>query len=212
MAVISSYSTLLTEVANWLPRSDLTASIPGFVQNWEERFYRDPKNFGAWMEVGADSTIASSVVAVPSGYLGLKYAYVVGGPSARLDRVSLNQLYGTYPRGGGTGTPVWMAREGSDFVFGPEPDYAYDIHLVYWAKPTVMRSYTTGGADAAAHWIIVNAPDLPLYGALLESRPFLGDDARVLMWKDAYDLALDAYRRLQRDEDVSGAPLQEVLG
>lgn len=209
MAVVTSYSTLLTEIANWLPRSDLTASIPGFVQNWEERFYRQPKNFGRWMESTTDSTIASDVIAVPTGYLGLKYAYVVGAPSARLDRVSLNQLYGTYPRGGTDGTPVWISREGSNFVFGPTPDYAYDIHLVYWAKPTLLRSFA---ADAAAHWLVINAPDLVLYSALLEATPFMAGDDRVPMWTAAYDWALSDYRALQKEEDVSGSPMQEVLG
>src|SRR6185295_20011433 len=106
MAVITGYTSLQTAVADYLNNSTLTTFLPNFVQNWEERFYRDPKNFGRWMETSATSTIASSVVAVPDGYLGLKYAYVVGSPSARLDRVSINQLYGTYPRGGNTGTPV----------------------------------------------------------------------------------------------------------
>jgi len=208
MAVITSYTTLLTAVADFLPRSELTLFVPNWVQSWEERFYRNPKNFGRWMEVSADLTIASDVVAVPGAYLGLKYAYVVGAPSARLDRMSLNQLYGTYPRGGPDGTPVWISREASNFVFGPEPDFAYDIHIVYWAKPTVLRSFA---ADAAAHWIIVNAPDLALYGALIEASPFLGADARILTWGGLYETALADYRQLQREEDVSGSPIQEVL-
>jgi hypothetical protein len=208
VAVISSYSTLLTEVASWLNRSDLTAFLPGYVQNWEENFYRDPENFGRWMETSTDETIASSVVAVPSDYLGLKYAYVVGGPSARLDRVSLNQLLGTYPRGGVTGTPVWIGREGAEFLFGPEPDDTYDIHLVYYAKPTLMRSFA---ADAAAHWIIVNAPDLALFGALLQSAPFIGADPRIQTWGLGYEQAVTTYRALQREEDFSGAPVLEVL-
>lgn len=209
MAVIVSYSTLLTATADYLNRGELTSFIPNFVQQWEERFYRYPKNFGRWMEVSADPVISSSVVIVPAAYLGLKYAYVVGAPSARLDRMSINQLYGTFPRGGNTGVPEWIAREGANFVFGPLPDAAYTIHLLYWAKPTLMRSF---GSDAAAHWIIVNAPDLALYGALLEASPFLLNDDRVPLWNAAYELALDAYRELHTEEDESGSPVQEVLG
>lgn len=208
MAVITTYSTLLTAVAEYLARGDLTTFIPNFVQNWEERFYREPKNFGSWMESSLNSTIASSVIAVPSGYLGLKYAYVNGSPASRLDRVSLNQLYGTYPRGDRTGTPVWMARDTTNFVFGPAPDDDYTIKGVYWAKPTLMRSFA---ADAAAHWIIVNAPDLPLYGALMEAAPFLQNDKRIPMWQSFYANAENAYRQLHKEEDTSGSPIQEVL-
>lgn len=208
MAVITSYTTLNTAIADYLARSDLTTWIPNFVQNWETKFYREPKNFGSWMESALNLTIASSVIAVPTDYLGLKYAYVNGSPSSRLDRMSLNQLYGTYPRGGNTGTPVWMARDASNFVFGPEPDDDYTIKGTYWAKPVALRSFAS---DAAAHWIIVNAPDLVLYGALLEAQTFLMNDKRLQVWDGFYKQALANYRELFKAEDVSGSPVQEIL-
>lgn len=208
MAVITTYSSLLSAVADWLARSDLTTFTPNFVQNWEEKFFREPKNFGRWMEVSLSSAIASSVLAVPAAYLGLKHAYVSGSPSSRLDRVSLNQLYGRYPRGSDTGLPVWVSRDTTNFVFGPAPDSTYTIKGVYWAKQTLLRSFAS---DAAAHWIIVNAPDLALYGSLCESAPFLRADSRLGTWQALYSEALRAYRELNKEEDVSGSPIQEVL-
>lgn len=208
MAVITSYSTLLTAVADYLARGDLSTFTPNFVQNWEEKFLRQPKNFGRWMETSLSSAISSSVLAVPSAYLGLKYAYVDGSPASRLDRVSLNQLYGTYPRGGDSARPRWISRDTTNFVFGPIPDSNYTIKGVYWAKPTLLRSFAS---DAAAHWIIVNAPDLALYGALIEAEPFLKNDKRLPVWQGFYDTALMNYRDLHKEEDVSGSPVQEVL-
>jgi hypothetical protein len=209
MATITSYTTLQTEVANWLARGDLTSTIPGLIQNWEQDFYRDPRNFGRFMEADFAGTIASSVLAVPADYLALKYAYVNGSPASRLDRVSLNQLYGSYPRNSCTGIPRWIARDRENFVFGPAPDDGYDIAGVYYAKPVALSAYA---ADAAAHWLILNAPDLCLYGALLAATPFLQNDKRIPVWQDFYGRALDSYQRLNRDEDVSGSPIQEVLG
>lgn len=208
MAVVTSYSTLLTAVADWLARSDLTSFIPNFVQNWEEDFLRDPRNFGRWMEASLNVTIASSVAAVPADYLGLKYAYIDGSPSSALDRKSLNQLLGTYPRGGDTDLPVWISRGGSDFLFGPEPDSDYTVKGWYWAKPTAMRS---AASDAQTHWIIVNAPDLAIYGSLKAAEPFVKNDKRFALWDGMYSSCLASYRALQRDEDVSGSPSQEVL-
>jgi hypothetical protein len=208
MAVIASYSTLKTAVADFLSRSDLTSFVDNFIQNWEEKFYRQPKNFGRWMETSLSSAIASSVVAVPAAYLGLKYAYISGSPSSRLDRVSLNQLYGRYPRGDTTGLPVWISRDTTNFVFGPAPDSTYTVKGVYWAKPVLIRSFA---ADAAAHWLIVNAPDLVLYGSLMQAEPFIKNDKRVALWRDMHDTALKDYRDLHREEDQSGSPSQEVL-
>lgn len=208
MAIVSSYTTLLTAVSDWLARSDLTTFAPNFVQNWESKFFRNPKNFGSWMEVSLNGTIASSVLTVPSDYLGLKYAYVNGNPASRLDRVSLNQLYGRFPRGDSTGRPGWISRDTTNFVFGPAPDSNYTIKGVYWGKPTLMRSFAS---DAAAHWIIVNAPDLVLYGSLLHSAPFIKKDERLNTWTSLYNDALNDYRALFKEEDVSGSPVQEVL-
>jgi hypothetical protein len=179
VAVITTYSSLNTAVGDWLARSSASLDVPSFIQNWESKFYRNPKNWGRSMEASFAGTIASSVLAVPSDYLGLKYAYVNASPASRLDRASLNQLYGSYPRSSSTGRPRMIARDLENFVFGPAPDSDYAIAGVYYAKPTVMRSYA---ADAAAHWIIVNAPDLALYGSLLEASPFLRNDARIGVW------------------------------
>lgn len=208
MAIVTSYSTLLTAVQDYLNRSDLSSFAPNFVQNWEERFFRQPRNFGRWMEAALNDDISSGVIPLPTGYLGLKYAYLNASPSSKLDRVSLNQMYGTYPRGGETGRPRWIARDTTNFVFGAIPDSDYNVRGVYWAKPTLLRSFA---ADAAAHWIIVNAPDLALYGALLEASPFIVNDERVPLWKAAHDMALQDYRDLNNEEDVSGSPIQEVL-
>jgi hypothetical protein len=208
--VITSYSTLVTAVSDYLARSDLSTFAPLFVQNFEQRFFRQPKNFARWMEADFTGTIASSVLAVPSDYLDLKTAYVNGNPSSRLEIVSLEMLYGTYPRGSSTGIPFWISRDRTNFVFGPAPDSNYTIKGVYWAKPTPLRSYTTGGADAVAHYLIVNASDLCLYGALCEAESFLKNDSRVSLWKGLYNEALDDYRDLNTEEEAGNVGF-EVL-
>jgi hypothetical protein len=85
----------------------------------------------------------------------------------------------------------------------------YTIKGTYLAKPTRLRDFAS---DADAHWIIVNAPDLALYGALIEAQPFLQNDKRIPTWQSFYDTALNNYRELFREEDISGSPSQEVLG
>jgi hypothetical protein len=203
MAIVTSYSTLLTAVSDYLARSDLSTFTPNFVQNFEERFYRDSENWASWMESALSVSISSNVAAVPSDYLDLRIAYISGYQP--LKRVTLEQLYSRYPRGAGTsGIAKFIARNATNFEFGPE-GVSGTLAGTYLAKPTVLRSYTTGGADAAAHFLIVNAPDLLIYGALLEAEPFLKNDARLVTWKSAYDWALDSYRKRFVAEDYSGS-------
>jgi hypothetical protein len=202
LATITSYTTLQTEVASWLARSDLTAAIPGFIQNWEEDFLMDSEKWATWMENALSVALSSNVAAVPTSpqYLGLKIGYFSGYPP--LKRLTLEQLYARYPRGlGSAGVACFIARNGSNFEFGPETQSG-TLLGTYYGKPTVLRSFA---GDAAAHFLIVNAPQLCLYGSLLQAEPFLKDDERVVLWKAAYDLQVASYRKRFRDEAWSGS-------
>ena len=205
MAVITTYSTLQTAVGDYLARSDLTSFIPNFIQNWEERFYRNSQNWASWMESALNVAIASNVAAVPSDYLGLKIAYISGQTSAPLKRITLDQLYQRFPRSAGTGQAAYIARNGANFEFGPMPSSGTLVGT-YYAKPTNLRTDSDG-----INWLIANAPDLCLYGSMLEAQPFLMNDKRIPTWQAFYAAAEDAYRSQFTEEDYSGAPPHTVV-
>lgn len=197
MAIISGYTSLLTAVGDYLARDQLTSYLPNFVQNMEEKFYRDASNWARWMETDFSATVSSNVAALPSNYLDASSLYVSGYIAQPLKRISLDQLYARYPRSGDVGVPMYFSRSGSNLVFGPLATNGLVISGTYFAKPTALRVYA---ADAAAHWLIVNAPDILLYGSLLEAMPFLIDDSRVMLWKSMYDDAIRAYREMFTEE------------
>jgi hypothetical protein len=199
LATITDYSTLQTEVASWLARSDLTAAIPGFIQNWEEDFYRDPLNWTSWMESTLSVSISSSVAAVPSDYLGLKVAYISGQSSAPLKRISLEQLYSRYPRSISGGQAVFISRNGTNFEFGPQIDSG-TLAGTYYAKPDALRDDSNG-----INFLITDCPDLCLYGSLIAAEPYLRNDPRVSLWQAMYANALSSYRARFKEEDFSGA-------
>lgn len=209
MAVITNYTTLQTAVGDYLARSDLTTFIPNFIQNWEERFVRDSENWASWMESALSVVLSNSVAAVPSDYLGLRIAYFGGYPE--LKRISLEQLYERYPRGSinsSAGPSRFIARNGSNFEFGPA-SASGTLLGTYYAKPTNIRA---AASDAASHFLIVNCPDLCLYGSLLEAMPFIKDDARIPLWSAAFDMAVQSYRSRFIDEKWSGsAPFTVVM-
>jgi hypothetical protein len=206
MAVITNYTTLQQAVADYLARSDLTSFIPNFCQNWEERFFRDPKNYGPWMETAYSQNTSNGVIAVPNDFLAWKVVYA-GSGARELDPVPLSQLYLKYPRGVVTGPPRWIARNAGNFEFGPQPDSAYAIAGTYYAKPTLIRSDSDG-----VNWLVTNAPDLMLYGALLEAEPFLKNDARATVWLEFYKEALRTYQAYITETSLSGRPLRAVVG
>lgn len=200
MALITNYTTLQTAVADYLARDNLTTFIPNFVQNWEERFYREPLNWASWMEAALSVTVASSVAAVPATYLGLKIAYVSGLKAPPLKRISLEQLYERYPRDSSSGTARYIARNGANFEFGPIPENGTVIAGTYYSKPTNLRTDSDG-----INFLITDCPDLCLYGSLLEAEPFIKNDKRLAVWGQMYSVALEAYRDRFRSEDYSGS-------
>lgn len=199
MAVVIDYSTLSQSVADWLARSDLTSFVPNFIQNFEERFYRDPENWKFWMESNLSATVTSGLAPVPADYLGLRIAYVVGQNGPALKRLSLEQLYERYPRTSSAGGQAsYISRTGTNFVFGRIPSDGTVINGTYFAKPALLR-------NALTNWLTINAPDLLTYGALLEAEAFLKNDGRVALWTSAYNMALDTYQRMGKNEDESGS-------
>lgn len=211
MAVISSYSTLLTAVSDYLARGDLTTFLPNFVQNAEERFYRNPRNFGPWMGAGVLNIAFTTTAAVPSDFLAGRSFYLNGQSQRPLVVSSLEQVLLQYPRSNSSGIPKWIARDGATFVFGPIPSGSFTLNGSYYAKPAALRNYTTGGADAVAHFLILNAPDLLLYGALLEAEAFMKNDARIPTWSAAHAQAIADYRDLMKGQMYSGGSMQTLV-
>jgi hypothetical protein len=201
-AAITSYTTLQSTILDYLQRSDLNSE--GLIQNFEERFYRDPKNWGPWMESAYSAAMSSGVSAVPSGFLAWKNVYISTSPTRRLKPTGLSQLYDEYPRNGCSGIPSLVARNGANFEYGPYPSSNYTVGGTYYQKPTALRSFAS---DAAAHYLILNAPDLILYGALIEAMAFLGNDERLPVWQAFKDKALLDYQKLQAATNMSGGPM-----
>lgn len=208
MSVISGYTSLLTAVSDYLARSDLTSFLPNFLQNAEERFYRQPRNYGPWMGTGSLSVAFTTTAAVPTDFLAGRSFYLNGKSQRPLVVSSLEQVLMTYPRAGSSGVPKWIARDGANFVFGPLPSGSYTLNGSYYVKPVLLRNFAS---DAAAHFLIVNAPDLLLYGALLEAEAFTKNDARISIWSAAHAQAQSDYRDLMKAQNYSGGSMQTLV-
>lgn len=201
---ITSYSELQTAVANWLARDDLTTYIPDFITLAEARIYRELKV--RQMETALSETIASGVIAVPSGYTQMKFAYVDGSPIKKLERFDLERLYQEYPTRSADGKPSAYARESTSFIFGPYPDSGYTIKGVYYKKLDPLSDANT------SNWLITDAPDLILFASLCEAEPFIKNDPRLVLWEAKYQNAKTEIRNQDRDEEFSGSVMSPRAG
>lgn len=203
MAAITSYATLKTEVANELNRDNLTADIPRFIQFAQKRIYRDLRIRA--MEAALSTAISSGTIAVPTGYIAMKYAYISGSSPSKLERKDAEWIYHNYPTRSSGGVPKFFAREAETFIFGPYPDSAYTVKGVYYKKLTAFS------ADADTNWFITDAPDLLLFASMLEAELFIQNDQRATMWGTRYNAEVARIQQEDDEEEFSGSPLSATV-
>ena len=85
MAIITNRATLLTAIADYLARDDLTTFTPNFLQNAEGKIYRRLNLRNEETELNVP--IGGGVAPLPYRFKGLKYAYVDRTPVSLLEYV-----------------------------------------------------------------------------------------------------------------------------
>lgn len=203
VGTIEDYETLQGAIANWLHRADLTSEIPGFIQLGENRIYRDLRV--RQMETSFSTAIASGVIAVPTGYMEMKYAYINGSPMVKMARKDPEWIYHNYPSRSSGGTPRFFAREAENLIFGPYPDSTYTVKGVYYKRLAALSTTNT------SNWLITDVPDLLLFASLCEAAPWMFNDERIQVWEGKYKSIKDRVERNDAQEEFSGSPLAATV-
>lgn len=194
-----TYSDLQTAVTNWTHRADLTTIIPDLITVAETRIFRELRVYE--METVFASTItASGTIALPATYVALKNAYITASPYGILERKTAKWIYEKYPTRTSSNRPRFIAREGSNFIFGPYPDSQYTVGGTWYKN--------RGPLSASNHSVFLANPDLYLFGTLLEAAPYLKNDVRIAVWQAKYTQAAIEAQVKSDKEDVSGSDLR----
>ena len=181
---VNSYSALQASIADFLNRSDLTAVIPDFITLAEAQFNRNIRH--RKMVERATATLDSEYSAVPGDWLESIRFQINTNPITVMEFVSPDQAAMLKGANSASGKPIYYTQIGQQFQVIPAPDSgsAYTGELTYYAKiPALTVSNTS-------NWLLVEAPDLYLYGSLLQAAPYLQDDQRITVWGALYDRAI----------------------
>ena len=199
---ISTYSELNTAVANWLDRDDLTNRIPEFIALCEARFNRSLRIRAMETLDTTVSTVAgTSTVALPTGYVQMRDISLITSPITQLQYLT-PEIMNRINAGSRTGKPETYTIIANNILFGPTPDSAYDISMLYY------KTFDALTALAPTNWVITNAPDVYLYGALLEAEPFLMNDQRVQLWATALTQSINTLQEQDNKDRHSGSALR----
>jgi len=200
---LTTYTTLKASIANWLNRSDLTSEIADdFIKLTEADF--NSKLRIRKMVAQTSFTIDSETEALPTGFLQVRDIYILNGntkvPLTYTTPSQMDSTVGTST----TGLPNSFTILGDTFRFSPKPDASYTAYINYYKSFDALSDTTT------TNYILTTHPAIYLYGSLFHAANFLGgiNPQQVQTWQQMFATAMERLELNDREDQVSGSPLQ----
>ena len=184
---ITSYSTLKSAIADWLLRDDLTTVIPSFISLAEADISRKMRHWQ--QEKKVRTSVDEAFEFLPDDWLAtIALRHADGSEIQQVGVTEMSELKALEA----SGKPRHYRVEAGRFEFYPTPDQGYNVDLLYFARIPAL-------SDAAStNWLLVNHPDIMLYGSLVQAAPYLDDDQKLSVWSSLYGAALQS---IQSDSD-----------
>ena len=198
---ISNYTELQTAVANWLDRDDLTARIPEFIALAEARFNRVLRLRSMETKQTASTAAAQRNYALPTNYIQMRNFQLNTSPLTTLSYVT-PEIYDRLWGGSSGGTPKFYTILADEISLGPIPGSVITMEMLFYKK------FDNLSGSVATNWLITNAPDIYLYGTMLEAEPFIMNDERVQLWAAALESGVSDLQEQDNKDRHSGAALR----
>jgi len=202
---LSTYTELKDAIADWLDRSDLTSRIPDFIALAEARINRELRIRPMEVRSVAYTSSGQKYFNLPGGYLQMRNIQLNTNPTTPLEYITpemLDRLYGSNT----TGKPRAYTLIGDEIQLSPIPDAAYEIEMAFYENITSLGDGTSG--TVTYNWLTQNAPDILLYGSLMEAEPFIKNDERIPVWLNGYSNAIDKLQKADSRDRHSGSAMR----
>ena len=196
---LTTYAELKTSVGDWLNRTDLTTAIPDFISLAEAQIERNLRT--RQMIVRATASIATEYSAVPADFLEVKSFKLDTNPVTPLGFETIDSMDTLAVTYRSAAKPIFFTVVGEQFRYLPEPDTAYTGELIYYAKLSKLSTANT------TNFLLTAAPDVYLYGALMQAAPYLQDDARIAVWASMYRAGLEEVTKADDRSSSTGGAL-----
>ena len=202
---LSTFTELKDAIADWLDRSDLTARIPDFIALAEARISRDLRIRPMEVRSIMYTTSGQKYFNLPGGYIQMRNIQLNTNPTQPLEYITpemLDRLYGSNT----TGKPKAYTLIGDEIQLSPIPDSAYELEMAFYEKFTALGDGTSG--TVTNNYLTKNAPDVLLYGSLMEAEPFIKNDERIPVWLNGYSNAIDKLQKADQRDRHSGSAMR----
>lgn len=191
---ITNYAELKSAIGDFLNRDDLTAVIPTFISLGEARIARDLNHWKQEKRVTTD--IDERYEDLPTDWISIiQVQHTDGGV---ISSASSSEMAGYRAQSNTPAKPRYWRLTANEMEFYPIPDATYNITMLYRARIPALTD-----ADPS-NWLLTYSPDVVLYAALMQSAPYLADDARVAVWGSMYQSGVEALNNESAQAQVSG--------
>ena len=198
---ISNYTELKTAVANWLDRDDLTDRIPEFIALAEAKFNRTLRLRSMEAKYTANTVAAQRNLALPTGYIQMRNFQVNTSPLTTLSYVT-PEIYDRLWGGSTSGIPKFYTILANEISLGPIPASVVEVEMLFY------KNFENLSSTVATNWLITNAPDAYLYGAMMQAEPFIMNDERVALWGASLNNAIQELQEQDNKDRHSGSALR----
>lgn len=193
MATTMTFTTLQEDVRRYLERGSSYASdpvvydqIPRLINLAERRIARELKIQGFVNVVTGTLQAGVSVYAKPDRWRDTVSINIGTGVNNNTRKVLFTRAYeyllNYWPDRTATDRPLFYADyDYEHWLYAPTPDADYPFEILYYELPPLLDDVVQ------SNWLTEYAPQLLLYGTLLEATPFLKNDERIPVWQSMYD-------------------------
>jgi hypothetical protein len=199
-----TYTSLLEDIKVYADRDDdpFLAQRERFVMMAENRLATDIRGLGAMQIVQASLPSGNPILAKPSRWRETVSFMVTlpDGTRKTLMPREYQYLREFWPDASLTGEPRFYSDyDFEHFFLAATPDNDYTFELVYYERPEPLS------AQQQTNWYTQYAPQVLLYGALLEAQPFLKLDGRTQQFQALYDRAVQGLgnESMRRMSDIT---------
>jgi hypothetical protein len=185
---ITTRATLISAVTDTLNRTDLDTVALTWLSLAETDIAARVRS--ADMESNATLTLdAAGEASLPADYGEWRAVTANSSPRRSLEFITPSRMDQDYPFRD-SGSPHVFTIIGSTIRVMPITGSTIDFQYY-----SAIQPLTT---DAATNWLLVAHPAIYLYGTLVHSAPYLGDDQRMAVWGNMFE---QAFRALETKDE-----------
>ena len=200
---INTFTTLKTAVADFLNRDDLTSATENFIALAESQINRDIRHWKMEARSSGQQSPGDEYSQVPADWMETIRFHITDNGTSPLNLISRAAMSDKRAsKENATGTPTHYTHADGQFQLYPTPSAETNTELLYYAKTKALSS------SNADNWLLLEAPDVYLYGTLLHSAPYLGEDERIAVWAQMYSAAVQQLNSASDKAKYSGSGLK----